>query len=127
MVKFFGPFFEFQVVSYAQKQIEQFPKFEDKTGVVIGDSRYGSKDMINKVLEGGYQGIFALKQNRKIKLEDGQQLKVGKIMEDLDEIDSHLVTVEQNMYRVWRYSANLSGIKQDWVTVVICQKLSLRR
>lgn len=118
---------EFQSkLQLAQKQIEQFPKFNDKTGVVIGDSWYGSKDVINRVLEQEYQGIFAIKRNRKIKLRDGEHLKVGKKIEVLNEIEAHLVTVEQNMYRVWRYSVHLSGIERDWVSVLICQKLQFQ-
>lgn len=111
----------------AQKQIEQFPifdRFSDKTGVVLGDSWYGSKDVVNKTLEQGYQGIFAVKRNRKIKLLDGKHLKVGKQIENLNEIDAHLVTVGQNMYRVWKYTVQLSGIDQEWVSLLICQKLS---
>lgn len=106
----------------AQKQIKQFPKFKKKTGVVLGDSWYGSKKVINTTLDEGYQGIFTVKRNRKAKFPDGMNIKVGAKIKELDEINAHLVTVKQNMYRVWRYSIQLSGINQDKVSLLICQQ-----
>jgi hypothetical protein len=35
--------------------------------------------------------------------------------------------VGENTYRTWRYSAKLSGIRQERLTVLICQKLGFEK
>jgi hypothetical protein len=116
---------EFQSkIELAIGQIERFPRLYGKTGVVLADSWYNSKELINKALDRGFHAIIGMKNNRKLKLKDeSRSLKLGSLIKELDEESSHLVTVGENTYRTWRYSAKLSGIDQEWVTVLICQKL----
>lgn len=62
---------------------------------MIGDSWYASRGVIEKSIQNGFTGLFALKSNRKVEM-DTQFVSVEKIDEN---IEFYSVTVKGNEFR----------------------------
>lgn len=113
---------EFQTkVEMAMGHIERFPKFEGRTGVVISDTWYATKKLMNKTLECEFEGIFALKNNRKVTYQ-GKQVRVAELAKQRSETDFKEKTVEGKIYRVWYCKVKLPGVKRKRVRLLISQK-----
>ena len=95
-------------VDFAVKHIERAPHLKGRCGVVITDSWYSSAGVIKTTLEQEFEGIFAIKKNRKVKFK-GDSIQVSKIALD-PETKFDEVTVKGKEYRVWTSKVTLHGI-----------------
>lgn len=69
-------------IKIAENHIDKFPRIKGKQGVVIADSWYSSKPLIEKTIKSGFIGLFAVKANRKLE-KNNQFIQVSKIAENL--------------------------------------------
>jgi len=98
-------------IDIAMDHIEKAPKLEDRIGVVITDTWYGSNDMIKKIIEKEYEGIIALKKNRKVNFK-GKKRSVSELAMSMDN-DFDPITVEGKVYQVWTSKVTLPGITNE--------------
>ncbi len=69
-------------IQIAQDHIDKFPRIKGKEGVVITDSWYSSKGLIEKTIDNGFTGLFAIKANRKLE-RNNDFVKVVKMGENI--------------------------------------------
>jgi len=65
-------------IKIAEDHIAKFPKITGKKGVVIADSWFSSKGLIQKTIESGFIGLFGIKSNRTLE-ENNQFIQVRDI------------------------------------------------
>lgn len=107
-------------IDLAIEQIKSFPHIDHRKGVVTTDSWYSSKDLINTTIDEGFEGIFALKSNRKIIYKE-KSFKVDELAESLDSTAFSFVTVEGKRYRYFRAKVQIEELKREKVQLFICQ------
>ncbi len=95
-------------IEIAIQHINKAPHLISRCGVVIADTWYGSNDVIKATLEQDFEGIFALKKNRKVNFK-GKQQHVSTIATS-QETNFDLLTIEGKEYRVWTSKVRLPGI-----------------
>jgi len=95
-------------IDMAMEHVENAPRIKDRTGVVIVDTWYSSNPMIKKIIEEGYEGIIALKSNRKLNFK-GKKISVSELAK-LKEDDFEKITVEGKVYQSWTSKVTLPGI-----------------
>lgn len=91
--------------------IEKAPKLKDRTGVVIVDTWYSSKEVIKKIIELNFQGIIALKKNRIVNYKGIKQSVSNIALSKETNFDS--ITVEGKEYQVWTSNVRLPGITNE--------------
>lgn len=83
---------------------------------VLMDSWYPSKALVEACLKKGFHVIAMLKTNR-ILYPNGVAVQAKQLARSIELDDTHLVTVGEDRYRVYRYEGALNGL--DHVAVLL--------
>lgn len=98
-------------IDFAMQHIRKAPHLKSRCGVIIADSWYGSLKVIKTTIKENFEGIFALKKNRKVKFQG--IVKPVSAIPMSKETNFDLVTVEGKEYQVWTSKVNMAGITDD--------------
>ncbi|WP_297989968.1 transposase, partial [uncultured Anoxybacillus sp.] len=84
---------------------------------VLMDSWYPSQSLVKACLKKGFHVIAMLKTNR-ILYPNGIAIQAKQLARSIELDDTHLVTVGEDRYRVYRYEGTLNGLDHAAVLLV---------
>jgi len=115
-------------IDLAIGQIHQFRQLhlpDTTTGVVVTDTWYGCKDIINESLNNGFELVTMLKSNRKVKVQGiDTWLSIRDISAKLEEHSLHHVTVDGVIYRFSQVTGTIHGIGGRTNKILLVQQYS---
>lgn len=113
-------------IELAKKQISQFSAIHIPQGitpVVLIDSWYSGKDIINRCLESGFPLVTMLKSNRKVKINGlKNRIRISKIADTLRKDFLKIVTVEGTRYRYAQFTGSLWGTNGHTGKILMVQQ-----